>query len=92
MSTNKVFINSRKEFNRKQLLELNEVFTAVYDTNKKNIFIKDTRLLCTVFTIPVTLIEFETIQLKNIYEVIFFLWLLLKYALNILINYMCLDF
>lgn len=73
MSTNKVFINSRKEFNRKQLLELNEVFTAVYDTNTENIFIKDTRLLCTVLPIPVTLIEFETIQLKNIYEVIFFL-------------------
>jgi len=72
MSTNKVFINAREEFNRKKLLELPEVFTALCDSNKENLFIKNTRLLFTVFPIAVTLNEFETIQLKNIFEVIFF--------------------
>ncbi|XP_029347294.1 dynein heavy chain 1, axonemal [Acyrthosiphon pisum] len=68
MSTNKAFINSKKEFNRNSLLHLPEVFTALCDSNVENIFIKDTRLLFTVFPIAVTLKEFETIQLKNIFE------------------------
>lgn len=69
MSSNQAFINSIKEFNRKKLLELPEVFTALCETNAENGNIRDTSLLFTVFPVPVTLKEFETIQLKNIFEV-----------------------
>jgi len=72
MSTDKAFINSKEEFDRNKLLELPEVFVALCDSNVENIFVKDTRLLFTDFPIAVTLKEFETIQLKNIFEVIFF--------------------
>jgi len=69
MSSNQAFINSIKEFNRKKLLELPEVFTALCETSAENSLIKDTSLLFTVFPVAVTLKEFETIQLKNIFEV-----------------------
>jgi len=72
MNTDISFINSKEEFNRNKLLELPQVFTALCDSNVENIFIKDTRLLFTVFPVAVTLNEFETIQLKNIFEVIYF--------------------
>jgi len=62
----------RQEFNRKKLIQLPEVYTALCNVNTENIMIKDTQMLSTLFSKTVTLEEFETIQSKIIFEVIFF--------------------
>lgn len=63
------YINMREEFNKNKLLVIPEVFTALQDCNKDNILIKDKQLLLTAFPKAVTLKEFETIQIKNIFDV-----------------------
>lgn len=56
-------------FNKKTLLVLPEVFTALWNCNIENLLIKEELFFCTSFPNTVTLDEFESIQFKHIFQV-----------------------
>lgn len=57
------------EFLKKRLLVLPEVFIAIWNSNLENLLVKERRLFVTTFLTNVTLEEFETAQLENIFRV-----------------------
>lgn len=57
------------EFIKKRMLVLPEVFTAIWNSNKENLLVKERRLFVTTFLTSVTLEEFETTQIENIFRV-----------------------
>ncbi|XP_060838328.1 dynein axonemal heavy chain 1 [Rhopalosiphum padi] len=68
MDKKKEFLNMREKFNRKNLLELPEVYTSLCESNTEITLIKKIQLLFTDFKITVTLDEFEKTQLNNIID------------------------
>lgn len=68
MSSNE-YADIKRIFEKKTLLVLHEVFTALWHCNIENILMKEKQLFLIQFSTTVALEDFECIQLKHISQV-----------------------